>query len=162
MTANLSLVSRLAQDEAHEPAAPIGIVLADHFDLTRRHLGVVLAHERHIEVVAEAADLASAMHEVEIRRPAVLVLDSSMPGERTLETVSRLCERASGTRIVLLTLHDSPVLARRALSSGVFGCVLKEHADSELPEAIRAAASGEKFISPRIEERSRTGLARAL
>ena len=57
----------------------------------------------------------------------------------------------------------NPMFAQHALAAGAVGYVLKEFADEELPSAVRAAARGEVYVSPRVErrlealERSRTG-----
>ncbi len=52
-----------------------------------------------------------------------------------------------GLEIVVLTMEESPAFARRAVDAGAIGFVLKERADSELPDAVRGAAHGEKYIS---------------
>jgi two-component system, NarL family, response regulator NreC len=43
--------------------------------------------------------------------------------------------------------------AQRAFAAGAVGFVAKDLADAELPPAIRAAAHGEEFISPRLTAR---------
>jgi DNA-binding NarL/FixJ family response regulator len=54
---------------------------------------------------------------------------------------------------VLLTLEESPVLAQHVLTCGALGYVLKDRADAELADAVRAAARGERYISPRVADR---------
>jgi DNA-binding NarL/FixJ family response regulator len=55
--------------------------------------------------------------------------------------------------VVVLTMDDDAVLARHALKAGARAFVLKEMADSDLPRAIRSAARGEQFVSPRVSKR---------
>jgi two-component system, NarL family, response regulator NreC len=81
------------------------------------------------------------------------VLDLSMPGGSSLETIGKLRERVPDTQVVVPTMDDSPVFAQRALATGALGFVLKELADTDLPEAIRAAARGEEYVSPRVAAR---------
>src|SRR5271167_1681295 len=50
-------------------------------------------------------------------------------------------------------MQDNPVFAQHALASGALGFVLKELADSELAQAVRAAARGEEYVSPRVAAR---------
>jgi two-component system, NarL family, response regulator NreC len=85
--------------------------------------------------------------------PHVLVLDLNMPGGSGIETISRLRERAPDTNIVVVTMEEDPVFAQRAFAAGALGFVAKELADDELLAAIRAAASGEEFVSPRVAAR---------
>ena len=52
------------------------------------------------------------------------------------------------TEIVVLTMQNEPVYARRALQAGVRGYVLKEAADAELVQAVRSAALGNTYLQP--------------
>jgi DNA-binding NarL/FixJ family response regulator len=59
-------------------------------------------------------------------------------------------------------MHESPVLAQHVLASGALGVVLKDRADGELAQAVRAAARGEEYVSPRVADRLDAALRRAL
>ena len=50
-------------------------------------------------------------------------------------------------------MQDDPAFARQALRAGALGYVLKEAADEELLEAVRAAAAGETYLNPRLGAR---------
>jgi two-component system response regulator NreC len=50
-------------------------------------------------------------------------------------------------------MHDDPAFARRALQAGALGFVLKEAADEQLLEAIRAAAAGNAYLDPHVGAR---------
>jgi two-component system response regulator NreC len=131
----------------------IRVLLADDHAQIRRSLRLLLEDEHDIDVVAEAGDLGSVMSALDRERPDVLVLDLRMPGGSSGETIERLHERSPATRIVVVSMDENPVFAERALASGALGFVTKELADEELPRAIRAAASGERCVSPRIAAR---------
>jgi two-component system response regulator NreC len=133
--------------------APIRVVLADDHSLMRRGLRFLLDGEDGVEVIAEAVDLASVVRLVHSYKPHVLVLDLSLPDGSSFETIGKLRERAPDTQIVVLTMDDSPVFAQRALATGALGFVMKDLADSDLPQAVRAAARGEEYVSPRLAAR---------
>jgi len=133
--------------------APVRVVLADAHALMRRSLRLLLDGEKDVEVIAEASDLNSAVRHVQGDRPQVLVLDLSMPDGSSIEVIGQLRERVPETQIVALTMEDNPVFAQRALAAGALGFVVKELADDELPQAVRAAARGEEYISPRMAPR---------
>jgi len=133
--------------------SPIRVVLADDHVLMRRSLRLLLDGEDGVEVVAEAEDLASALRAVRARKPDVLVLDLRLPGDSGIDTIATLHERAPDTQIVVATMHESPVYAEHALACGALGFVHKELADSELAHAVRAAARGSKYVSPRVAGR---------
>jgi DNA-binding NarL/FixJ family response regulator len=158
MTANLRLAPTPSAGDvaAADIVSPIRVVLADDHALMRRSLRSVLEREEGIEVIAEAGDLAAVARHVDASRPDVLALDTSMPDGSAVELIGELREHVPGIRIVMLTTDDSAALAQRALTAGALGCVLKEHADSELPQAIVAAARGEEYVSPRLDGRPGT------
>jgi two-component system response regulator NreC len=131
----------------------IRVLLADDHALMRRSLRLLLNGEEGIEVIAEADDLAAVTRHVHSRAPHVLVLDLSMPDGSSIEAISRLREQAPATQIVVMTMEENPVFAQRAFAAGAVGFVAKDLADAELPQAIRAAARGEEFVSPRIATR---------
>ena len=104
-------------------------------------------------MIAEASELTAAVRLVRAHRPDVLVLDLRMPGGSSIETIGKLREQAPDTQIVVVTMEDSPVFAQRALDAGALGFVVKDLADEELPQAVRAAARGEEYVSPRLAAR---------
>jgi two-component system response regulator NreC len=134
-------------------ASPIRVVLADDHTMMRRTLRLLLDGEDGVEVIAEADDLASVMRNVDAHQPHVLVLDLNMPDGSGIEALSQLRERVPETQIVVMTMQDSPAFAQRAFAAGAIGFVVKELADEELPEAVRAAARGEEYVSPRMAAR---------
>jgi|ERR1035441_1882118 two-component system response regulator NreC len=133
--------------------SPIRVVLAEDHALMRRSLRALLESEEDVDVVGEAGALASAVHRVQSEKPNVLVLDLRMPDGSSVATIGKLREQAPDTQVVVLSMNDSPVFGQQALASGAVGFVLKEHADSELPQAVRAAALGAEYISPRVAPR---------
>ncbi len=154
VTGRLRLAPEFVQPGLDDSSVfPIRVVLADDHLLMRRSLRLLLDGEEGLEVVAEAEDLASALRAVRARRPDVLVLDLRLPGDSASETIAKLCERAPDTQIVVATMHESPVYAEHALACGALGFVHKELADSELVQAVRAAARGLKYVSPRVAGR---------
>jgi DNA-binding NarL/FixJ family response regulator len=82
--------------------------------------------------------------------PDVVVADISMPHMNGLEAIARLKRDRPELAVVVLTMHQNPAYARRALDAGAAGYVVKHAASAELVMAIRAALRGHTFISPSI------------
>ncbi|MBO9533166.1 MAG: response regulator transcription factor [Solirubrobacteraceae bacterium] len=138
------------------PAArrPIRVVLADDHAVVRSGLRMVLEMIDDLEVVAEAGDADSALRVVLGHKPDVLVLDLNMPGSLTpLEALPQVTERNPGTQVVVLTMQDDPEFARQAMRAGARAYVLKDAAGTDLVDAIRSAAAGERYVTPSIGAR---------
>ena len=118
--------------------------------MVRRTMRLLLDDEHDIDVSAEAADISTVLRHVHGQAPHVVVLDLRIPNGSTFETIRRLREHAPGSEIVVLTMEESPQFAQQALDAGAVGFVLKDRADSELATAIRLAARGEEYVSPRV------------
>jgi two-component system response regulator NreC len=131
----------------------IRIVIADDHAIVRRGLLQLLQEESDLIVVAEAHDVDSARRYVLGHHPDVLVLDLNMAGESSIDAIPSFREEFPDTQIVVLTMQNEPAYARRALGAGVLGYVLKESADAELIDAVRAAAAGEHYLNPRLGAR---------
>ena len=153
MTGRLELAPELNSRDGASAEAPVRIVLADDHAIVRRSVRLLLDGERDIEVVAEPLDLGAVTRDVESHRPQVLVLDIRIQNGSSIEAIRGLRAGEPGTEIVVLTMEASPVFAKQALEAGAAGLVLKERADSDLPEAIRCAARGEEFVSPPVAAR---------
>ena len=124
------------------------IVLADDHAVVRAGCGMLLEAEADFEVVAEAGDVDAALRYVRAtgRRCSCSTSTCRVAEPRRR---SRRCARSSpDTAIVVLTMQDDPAFAREALRAGALGYVLKEAADDELVEAVRAAARGETYLNP--------------
>jgi DNA-binding NarL/FixJ family response regulator len=85
--------------------------------------------------------------------PDIAVLDISMPGLSGIEIAQELQIRGSGAKVICLTMHNDVLTAKKALTSGVSGYILKDDAFEDLLYAIKAVSTGGKFISPSISDK---------
>jgi two-component system, NarL family, response regulator NreC len=137
-------------ERTSDTAAATTIVLADDHTIVRSGLRMLLDAELGFEVVAEASDVAETVRKVRAYKPDVLVLDLSMPGGPSLAAFPSLQEASPATAIVMLTMEDEPRFARAAMRAGALGFVLKEAADTELVQAVNAAAAGVRYLNPQL------------
>ena len=131
------------------------VVLADDHAVVRTGLKLLLS-QAGMEVVAEAGDVETALRYVLGHKPDILVLDLNMPGEPSLPAIPRFLEASPQTRIVVLTMQQEPQFAREALTNGATAYVLKEAADDELVQAVRAAREGRTYVNPSLGARLAT------
>jgi two-component system response regulator NreC len=140
-------LTRVAE-QSGERTNPITLLIADDHAVVRSGLRMLLEAEPDFEVVAEAGDVPTLIRRLRGHKPTVLILDLHMPGEPSLPAIPAMREASPDTRIVVLTMQNDPAFAREALREGALGYVLKEAADAELVEAVRAAAEGRTYLQP--------------
>jgi two-component system response regulator NreC len=100
-----------------------------------------------IDVVGDACNCHDTLQRVQELVPDVLVLDLSMPGGGGVPLIEKVRISSPGTRIVVLTMHDDPVLVRAAFAAGALGFLAKTAADNELVAAVRAVFRGRAFVN---------------
>ena len=97
-------------------------------------------------MVAEAGTADEAVRVARELHPRIVLLDVSMPGTPSLDTIPDLLAATPGCDVVVLTMHDD--YAREALGAGAVGYVLKDAAERQLVDAIRAILGGSSYLDP--------------
>lgn len=133
------------------------IVLADHHAVVRTALRMLLEAEPEFEVVGEARDAPNAIRCVRGHKPTVLILDLSMPGPSSLESVPAIKDASPDTQIVVLTMQVETAFVRQALQAGAVGYVLREAADAVIVQAVRSAAAWRTYVQPALGGATRFG-----
>ena len=103
------------------------------------------------ELCGEAENGDDAIRIAEELKPKVVIMDVSMPGISGIEAASTIRKTNPDTKIILLTLHESPELVRSAFRAGAHGYLLKVDADRELIKALGAVLADSMYISPKIK-----------
>ena len=104
------------------------------------------------EVVVMVADESSLLHTVEKVRPGLAIVDISFPriDPNSGNIVALLRECFPDLKLILLSVHDEPVVAQRMLEMGAAAFVLKRSATTDLLPAIEKVLGGATFVSPAV------------
>ena len=127
---------------------PITILVVDDHAVVREGLRAFLGLQDGFEIVGEAVDGEEALEQAERLDPDVILMDLVMPGRDGVSAMQVLKQRASRSRVIVLTsfLEDDRLLP--ALEAGAAGYLLKNSQPAELARAVRAAHAGEAIIDP--------------
>lgn len=125
------------------------ILIADDHELVRRGLCAVVTEVPGWRVVAEATEGRSAVELALQHRPDVAVLDLAMPEQNGLEATRRIVAQG-GTRVLILTAHESEQVVREVLDAGALGYLLKSDAGHELVAAIESLLEGKPYFTSKV------------
>jgi DNA-binding NarL/FixJ family response regulator len=128
----------------------ITILIADDHPVVRSGLRGMLGGEADIAVVGEAASGAEAVTAARSLKPQLVLMDLRMPGGDGAFATAEIMALNQGTRVVVLTTHETDTDILRAVEAGAAGYLLKDSSRAELLAAIRAAARGETVLAPSV------------
>lgn len=130
----------------------IKVLVVDDHDLVRMGITRMLADISGIKVVGEAASGEDAVRLARELTPQVVLMDVKMPGIGGLEATRKLLRQDPDVRVVAVTVCDEEPFPSRLLKAGAAGYLTKGAALEEMVKAIRAVASGQRYISPEIAQ----------
>jgi two-component system invasion response regulator UvrY len=125
----------------------ISVLLVDDHAVVREGYRRLLERSPDIEVVGEAGDSSRAYKLAATLKPAVVVMDISLPDVSGIETTRRMLARDPDMRVLVFSMHEEAIFASRALQAGAAGYITKASAPEILVDAVRAVAQGEVFLS---------------
>lgn len=99
------------------------------------------------EVVSEAENGEQAYQQFMTHRPRLVIMDLTMTQGGGIEAIKRIRAEAKDTCILVLSMHDEPAIAARALNAGALGYVTKTAAAHEFIQALQHVANGEHYLS---------------
>ncbi|MFE7077813.1 response regulator [Streptomyces sp. NPDC057620] len=126
----------------------IRVLVADDEPLIRAGIRMILTSADDIDVIAEACDGREAVDIARSTAVDVALLDIQMPVLDGLTALAELGRAAPHVRALILTTFGERDNVLRALGHGGAGFLLKDSAPQELIHAVRAAATGNAYLSP--------------
>ncbi len=130
----------------------IRILLADDHTVVRKGLRLLLESHAGLKVVADAADGRETVALAEEHRPDVIVMDVAMPILNGIEAARQISAKLPQTAIVFLSMHSDEGYVLKALKAGARGYLLKDSAEYDLINAVKAVTEGKAFFSPAISK----------
>lgn len=131
----------------------VSLVIADDHVMVLEAMRLLLASAPNIDVVGAARDGDALLALIEAHSPDIALVDLSMPGPNAQAIAKTARQQAPQCRLIALTMHLEPYLARSLLDAGYAGYVIKDAAVQDLLEAIAAVMSGQTYLSQAVADR---------
>lgn len=138
--------------EAERQSASIRVLVVDDHDLFRTGLASLLASQPDIEVVAQASGGRMGVRLAEELRPDVVLMDLRMPDLDGPGATRQILALHPATRVLVLTVASDSADVESALEAGATGFMAKDTPIDTVVVAVRAAAQGVAWLSPRAAE----------
>lgn len=131
----------------------IRILIADDHYVVRMGLAALVETEPDLQVVGEAGDGGQVIELYRKLKPHLVLMDSRMPRVDGVSATRQIREQFPQARVLMLTTYDGDDDIHRALSAGASGYLLKNSTRESLIPAIRAVASGQRWIPQEVASR---------
>lgn len=131
----------------------IRVLLVDDQHLIRQGLKALLELEADLQVIGEADNGQTAVQQVEALQPDVVIMDIRMPIQDGVAATREICQRFTGTKVLVLTTFDDDEYVAQALRYGAMGYLLKDTPSEELAAAIRLVQKGYTQLGPGLVEK---------
>ena len=136
----------------------IAIYIVDDHEIVREGLAALLIGVPDIEVKVLFPDAMSVLKSLKKDIPDVLLLDIGLPDIDGIELAERLKISHPELPILIISANTDNNHLVGAIKAGVKGFIPKDIQKTELCEAIRKVASGEKYFSSEISQNLQNAL----
>lgn len=123
------------------------VFLVDDHPLVREWLANVINQQPDLMVCGDSEGREGCIDAIEKRRPHVAIVDISLKDCSGFDLIAEIKQRVPRVEIIVLSMHDSPLYARRALRAGATGYVVKRETTRKICKAIRDVLNGTPYIS---------------
>ncbi|MDW3221673.1 MAG: response regulator transcription factor [Paracoccaceae bacterium] len=124
----------------------VKVLIVDDHPMVAEGIQSILESYDGITVVGTCNAAREAIDQLSTLDPDVILMDLNMPDMGGLTATEIVLEQRPGTRILVLSMHDSPEYISSALSHGAMGYVLKDVPTDEIKLAIDVVMSGERYL----------------
>jgi two-component system, NarL family, response regulator LiaR len=132
-----------------EQVGTIRVLVVDDHDLFRTGLASLLGSQLDIEVVAQASGGRMGVRLAQELSPDVVLMDLRMPDLEGPEATRAIMASHPSTRVVALTVASEDGDVADAVRAGACGFLVKDAPVDDIVVAVRAAAQGAAWLSPR-------------
>ena len=129
------------------------ILLVDEHVVVREGFAQLIGEEPGWKICGQTADSQKALYDIASLQPDVVVLDISVKQGNGIELIKRIKAVYAELPILVYSVHDEYIYAERCLRAGARGYVMKQSPMEELLLALRRVLAGERYLSPRMQER---------
>ena len=124
----------------------IRVLIVDDHPMVAEGIQSILESYDDLSVVGTCNSARDAIDNLDGYNPDVILMDLNMPDMGGLTATEIILERRPGTRVLVLSMHDSPEYISSALSHGAMGYILKDVPTDEIKQAIDVVMGGDTYL----------------
>ena len=127
------------------------LLIVDDHEVARSGLRRLLENNKDISHIAECASGEEAYSYLYNNETHIIIMDISMPGKGGIETTQQIKKRYPEIKIIILSMHDNPMMVSKAISAGANAYILKNEISDNLLDALDKLIHGSSSVSPTVK-----------
>lgn len=133
------------------------VVIVDDHPLIRRGLERMIHTTDGFMVCGEAGNAADGLSVIKKLRPDLAIVDVGLPDKDGIELTRKLSAEFPRMAILILSMHEEPLYAMRALKAGALGYMVKHDAVEKIHVALTDVLAGRRYLSPAMAAQMKAG-----
>ena len=130
------------------------VFIVDDHPLVREWLANVINQQWDLTVCGESEGRENCLEAIEKKKPDVAIVDISLKDCSGFDLIAEIKQRVPHVEIIVLSMHSSPLYAKRALRAGASGYVVKRETTRRICKAIRDVLHGVPYVSKEVASSS--------
>lgn len=126
------------------------VIIVDDHPMVRERIASLIDQELDLETCGQADDMRSALEMIERLAPDLAIVDITLRGCSGIELLKQIKNRSLEVATLVLSMHEEPLYAERALRAGAGGYITKRESADEIATAIRSVLAGEVYLPQRM------------
>lgn len=126
----------------------VKILVADDHQVIIDGIEAIVSDVSELEFAGGALNGNQVIEIVENKPVDLVLMDINMPEMDGLECTSYLNKHYPEIRVIALSMHDNPRLAKRMIKNGAFGFLLKNSSKEKILKAISEVMDGKNYFDP--------------
>ena len=127
------------------------LLIVDDHEVVRSGLRRLLENNKDISHIAECASGEEAYSYLYDNETHIIIMDISMPGKGGIETTQQIKKRYPEIKIIILSMHDNPMMVSKAISAGANAYILKNEISDNLLDALDKLIHGSSLVTPSVK-----------
>lgn len=131
----------------------IKVSIVDDNEGIRSSLAALIRRAPTLKLLGEYPDAETALKEIPVKAPDVILMDINLPGMNGVECVRQLKAVLPKLQVLMLTVYEDSDSLFNSFKAGASGYLLKRTASARLLEAIHEVSTGGSPMTPQLARR---------
>ena len=128
----------------------IKTIIADDHQIIIDGIKSILATEKNIAVIGEAANGEEVLDMIKREKPDLVIMDINMPQVDGIEATLNIRRKYPGIKVLILTMYNDAGFIKKMAEAGAHGFILKNTGSKELMLAIHLVMEGNTYYEQKV------------